>query len=162
MEIECPHCFTFVFVREDGQCPSCRQDTNDVRGLDRDLATVVVGENSPIPEVCCGCGLPTRRSVCIKQWKPVAGDISAMTGDAETSAVFVALYVMFGWIGGLLFKALWKSSSHDRQSVRVPIVQCDACSSDGPPSPLRVDYENFTMRFVVHRNFKSRYEELVR
>ena len=85
-----------------------------------------------------------------------------MTDDAETGALLLALHILFGWIGGLFLQALWKSSPQDRQTVCVPIVQCETCSMEGSPLPLRVDYEFFTMRFVVHRNFVSRFEELLR
>jgi hypothetical protein len=158
--IECPHCFTYVHVQADGQCPSCREDTNDLREVDRDLTTIVICENSPLPDVCCGCGLPARRSIRIKRWKPLAGERSVITDDAETGVLLLALQIIFSWVGALFLQALRKSSSHDRQTVSVPIVQCETCSMDGPPRPLRVDYEYFTMRFVVHRTFVSRFEEL--
>lgn len=161
MAIECPHCFTYVHDAGDGQCPSCRQDTNDVRGLDRDLATVVIGETSPIPDVCCDCGLPTQRRIRIKKWKPIAGNDSAMTTDAQTGAILAAMYVLFGWIGGIFLHLVWKRISHDGQKVCVPMVQCDACSKGGAPRPLRVDYEHFTMRFVVHRIFKNHFEGIL-
>jgi len=156
MAIECPHCFTYVHVGGDGQCPSCREDTNDVRGLDRDLTTVVIGENSPIPDVCCTCGVQTRRSINIKQSK---------TGDAPTGALLVAMNLLFGWIGAIYFHALrmiWRYSSDGGQTVSVRLTQCELCATEGPPRPLRVNYESCTMRFVVHRDFKARFEELIR
>ena len=151
----------FVWVGDDGQCPSCRGDTNDVRGLDRDLTTVLIGERSPLPEVCCGCGVSSRRTVLVKQWKPIVPDGSVTTDDALYSAIIVALHVIYGWTGGLLLHALWKRSATNRQTVSVPITQCENCSVEAPPQPLRVDYEHFTMRFVVHRIFKSHFEDIL-
>jgi hypothetical protein len=162
MELECPHCFTFVHVQDAGQCPACHENTNDLRGLDRDLATVVIGENSSIPDVCCCCGITAQRSIRIQQSKRITENSSAMTDDAEAGAFILAFHAIFGWIGGVLLASLLKRSSHNRHTVCVPITQCEECSTAGPPQPLRVDYEYFSMRFVVHRNFRNCFDELVR
>ena len=42
MLTECPHCFTRVLPRPDGQCPACQQSTVDVRDADREFMMVTV------------------------------------------------------------------------------------------------------------------------
>lgn len=162
MAIECPHCFTFVHVRADGLCPACHEDPNDLRGIDRDRATVMIGENSPIPDVCCDCGLPARRRVIVEEWKPIAGDRASISAGAETGALRLIFQVFLGWLGAPILKALVDHGAHTRHAVRVAIVQCNACAANGRPRPVRVDFEHFAMRFVVHNRFRICLEELVR
>ncbi|MBI3866234.1 MAG: hypothetical protein HY290_30510 [Planctomycetia bacterium] len=130
-----------------------------MRGLDQDLTTVVLGEASRVPEICCSCGLATRRRILVKQWKPVGGDHPDAADDGQIGAFAMVFNALFGLFGGLFLHAFLKRSPHNRQWVCVPIMQCEACSENGPPQPLRVDFEYFTMRFVVHRNFQARVED---
>jgi hypothetical protein len=52
MLTECPHCFTRVLPKPDGQCPACQQSTLNVRDADREWMTATVRENSRMPDYC--------------------------------------------------------------------------------------------------------------
>jgi hypothetical protein len=154
MEVECPHCFTLVSPAADGECPACRENTRVTSGQDPDRVTLTVGEHSQSPDVCCDCGLPTRRTTHVKRWKPPE--------NAQYADGFLIVGVLlFGWLGSAL-AALHRiiRGRFGGQTVVVRIAQCHECVTSGAPDPLRVDHEHFTMRFLVHRDFARQFERL--
>jgi hypothetical protein len=159
MLTECPHCLTVVVPKRDGTCPSCQRDTRDLRGADRDRTTVVIGEHSQLPSICCVCGIPANRVVRVQGSKPLDGEVPAGYTPARAASIWLFTSFLFGPLIGTLARLL-SGLPRSWNFVRVSIIQCDECGTSGPPKPLRVDHEHFTMRFVVHRNFRRRFGEL--
>jgi hypothetical protein len=156
MLTECPHCFTRVLPRPDGQCPACQQSTVDVRDADREFRTVTVRESSHMPDFCCSCMLPERRLVRIARSRVVWGS----GGDSGAAAV-VAM-VLHGLLGGLtgFVRMLHSDKSSGAQKVVVQVRQCRPCSRRLPLEPVFVNYDGYNMKFVVHRDFAKMFGEL--
>jgi hypothetical protein len=156
MLTECPHCWNLVYPTADGECPACRLNMREAGGQDHDLETLIVGEHSRIPDVCCDCGLPTRRTTCIKRWKPPEN-------APQVDGFLFLVVLLFGWLGSALATLHRISGGRfSGETVAVRMAQCHECAAAGAPEPLRVDHEHFTMRFLVHHEFARRFEELNR
>jgi hypothetical protein len=95
MLTECPHCFTRVLPRPDGECPSCQQNTRDVRDADGEITTVIVRENSRMPDYRCTCMLPERRLVRVARSRLVWGR------GRDTSFGAAAAFALQLFVGGL-------------------------------------------------------------
>jgi len=161
MAVDCPHCFTYVVPKADGHCPACQQDTRDVGAWEREHTTVVIGEHSHLPEICCDCGVPARRIVRVKRSKPNKDEAVTEYVESQSAALLVLLLVLRVLLGP--FAAIisqFVGSQRNWLHVSVSIVQCSECAESGPPEPLRVDHQLFTMRFVVHRNFSQKFNKL--
>ncbi len=154
MLTECPHCFTLVLPKGDGQCPACQRNARQASGPDPELVTLSIGEQSEIPDLCCHCGLPTRRMKRVKRWKPAEN-------AQQTAGFWILVTFLFGGLGSAL-AALQRATGgrYSGHSVVVRIGQCPECAAVGPPEPLQVDHEHFTMRFLVHRDFARQFERL--
>ena len=159
MLTECPHCFTVVHPRADGSCPACQLNTRDAQGVNPDRTTVTIGEQSQLPDLCCECGLPARRTVRVRASKPVDGDVPAGRTQSQVASTHSIVSLLLGPLGALVDK-LVNGSPSDWNNFWVSIVQCDECATRGAPTPLRADYEHFMMRFVVHCNFQRQFEKL--
>ena len=156
MLTECPHCFTRVLPRPDGQCPACQQSTIDVRDADREFMTVTVREDSRMPDFCCTCMLPEQRLVRIARSRVVWGS------GGDTGAAAVVAMVLHGLLGGLAgFVAMLHSDKRSgSQKVIVRVRQCRPCSRRLPLEPVFVNYDGYYMKIVVHRDFAKMFGEL--
>ncbi len=156
MLTECPHCFTRVLPRPDSQCPACQQDTRSVRDADREFVTVTVRENSTMPDHCCSCMLPERRLVRISRSRVVWG-----SGDDGGIGAAAAL-VLQALAGGVhfLIHALFSEKGSGSQKVVVQVRQCGECSRRQVLEPVFVNYDAYTMKFIVHRDFARMFDEL--
>jgi hypothetical protein len=159
MIIECPHCFTFVLPKPHGECPACQCNTRDLRDADEDLASVVISEHSPLPDICCQCGVMTRRVVKVLGSKPVDGFVPAGHTEGRFRPMLVLLHFLFAPVGAIFAHHLNEGPS-GWNHVQISMSQCDECAECGPPQPLRVDHEQYTMRFAVHREFAHQFERL--
>jgi len=157
--VECPHCFTLVYPRSDGSCPAFQLDTRDTHGIDPERTTVIIGEHSQLPDLCCECGLPARRTARVRASKPVDGDVPAGRTQNEAASTLSIVSLLLGPLGALIDR-LVNGGPSGWNNFWVSITQCDECATLGAPTPLRADYEHFTMRFVVHRNFQRQFEAL--
>jgi hypothetical protein len=156
MLTECPHCFTRVLPRPDGQCPACQQSTLNVRDADREWMTVTVRENSQMPDYCCLCMLPESRLVSVVRSRVVWGtkDDSGF-GVAAT----LALHLLIGGLS-FLIHSLHAEKRSGAQMVVVRVRQCRACSRREPLEPTFVNFDSYSMKFVVHRDFAKLFGEL--
>ena len=145
MLTECPHCFTRVLARPDGQCPSCQQSMLNVRGAQREFMTVTVGENSQMPDYCCILHDPrTTVGACCTLARRLGGP-----GDSGIWAV--AAFLLHGVVGvlSLLMQVLHSDKQSGSQMVVVRIRQCRECSRRQPLEPVFVNYDGYNMKFVV-------------
>jgi hypothetical protein len=159
MLTECPHCFTRVLPRPDGQCPACQKSTVNVSDAERKNATVIVTEKSKMPEFCCMCMVPERRTIRLARSR----DVTISSKESSEGAIAVMLlYVLLGAFAFVLHALHlllgWKSP--DSQRVVVRVRQCRACSHRRPLDPIFVNFDAYTMKFVVHRDFAKLFEEL--
>jgi hypothetical protein len=156
MLVECPHCFTRVLPRPDGQCPSCQQSTQSIRDADRESVTVIVRENSQMPDFCCTCMIPERRLVRVVRSRDVPG-----TSDVAGSiGVRFALQLLLPLIGDIIHIAFGAPKSSNSQAVVVRVRQCRECSRHQPLEPVFVNFDGYNMKFVAHRNFAKLFTEL--
>jgi hypothetical protein len=156
MLTECPHCFTRVLPKPDGQCPGCQQSTLNVRDADREWMTATVRENSRMPDYCCTCMLPELRLVRVSRSRVVWGS----SDDSGLGAA--AAFVLHLLIGGLSFliHLLHSEKRSGSQKVVVQVRQCRACSRRQPLEPVFVNFDGYSMKFVVHRDFARLFGEL--
>ena len=156
MLTECPHCFTRVLPKPDGQCPACQRNTLEVREVDREFITVTVREDSAMPDYCCTCVLPERRLVRISHSRVVWG--SGDEGGIGAAAA-VALQALAGGVH-FLFHAFFSEKRSGSQKVAVSVRQCRECSRRHPLEPVLVNYDAYAIKFVVHRDFARMFGEL--
>jgi hypothetical protein len=156
MLIECPHCFTRVLPRRDGECPSCQRNTLNVRDADRKRVAVIVRENSKMPDYCCTCTLPERRLVRVARSRLVWG---SRRDTSFGAAAVSALQLLAGGLHFLIHR-LHSDKQSGEQEVVVRMRQCRECSRETPLDPIFVNFDAYTMKFVVPRDFARMFGEL--
>ena len=52
MIIKCPHCYTWVIPADDGECPACRKNVNELSGTDP--KRTLMGKETVAMTECCG------------------------------------------------------------------------------------------------------------
>ena len=138
MFIECPHCHTRVLPSKDNICPACRMDISDMDGVDPNMVSLTVHESEQLPYHCYLCDVYTDRFVKLE-------------GDKESSLEkglrLLGLFLTPPWL---------KRTDEFTANVYIYLPQCESCAELEDPTPLRVDYEEQTMTFVVHKKFKER------
>jgi hypothetical protein len=144
-----------VLPRPDGQCPSCQQNTQSVRDADREFVTVTVREKSIMPDYCCTCMLPEQRLVRVARSRLVWGRPDTSFGAAAINAVRLLLGGLFFLIHRLSAEKQW-----GEQEVVVNMRQCRECSRNKPLDPILVNFDAYTMKFVVQRDFARMFGEL--
>src|SRR5579864_8398637 len=156
MLTECPHCFTRVLPKPDGQCPACQQSTMNVRDADREFMTVTVRENSQMPDFCCTCMLSELRLVRVARSRVVWRSVD---GTGVTAALVFVFHWLFHGIGFLLH-LLDPQKRSGSQKVVVRVRQCQECSRRQPLEPVLVNYDAYSMKFVVHKDFAKLFAQL--
>ncbi len=61
----------------------------------------------------------------------------------------------------LMFLMPTRKIEENISNVFVELPQCEACAQREEPSPIKVDYENQTMTFVVNIGFKERVQPTI-
>ena len=168
MATECPHCYRTVIPRTSGECPNCRRNTKDRTDVDSERVTLIVGEKSQLPEVCCRCAELTRRTVRVATTL-TSGDPNHPAvinhADDERAAKFLLSRVFGFWMTralGSLVQSMQGGGSSRAVRVQVPMRQCSQCAKLGPIEPVIVDFDYCRMKFVVHRRFAEHFQELNR
>jgi hypothetical protein len=135
-------------------------------GLER--VAIEVGEKSQLPEYCCHCVIPTRRTVSVDGSLATAarGRLQAGLMDEEDRAARFILRQLLGGIWktlllGWIVKSL-SGSEGGRVQVRIPMRQCADCARQEVLEPLTVDFDYCRMRFAVHRRFAEHFQQLNR
>ncbi len=130
--LECPHCHTKIIPKTNNICPACQEDLSYVRDTNPNQVSLIIHESDELPSYCYSCNAETERTVRV-------------SGDDESS----------------LWAALFKSTSPKESSnVIIYIPQCEKCGELEDPEPVDIDYENQTMTFQVHQNFRDRVDRL--
>ena len=145
MFIECPHCHTRVLPLANNICPACRKDISDTRGVDPNLASLVVHQLDSLPHYCYSCNLPTERNVKIMEKVEIGGD-----------SPFAKFLLLVLGILTLRLSILGSRQEGKKSSVLVSMPQCERCAKSGKPKPNYVDFEKQSMTFIVHRGFRER------
>jgi len=140
---ECPHCHVSVLLRADGTCPSCGANANGPADVPTTETIVTVYETDRMPDLCCRCAQPTQRRVAVRAKRQLDGE----------SPVLSWLLLLVNWIAALL-----RMGGESRMQVRMPL--CDACHGGPKLKPRDIRFEDFSLKFVVHREFRARLEQL--
>jgi len=155
MMTECPHCFTRVLPRRNGECPACQKDTTAKSSAE--VVPIIYGEQSRSPYFCCTCALPTTRlvKVCHKLSQP------APTSRRFTLNLILVLAQLMTELMILVVEFIAKKSggARDISEVIIHICQCRDCSRRSPIEPLAIDFDAGLMRLPVHRDFARYFEE---
>jgi len=145
MFIECPHCHTRVLPLANNICPACRKDISDTRGVDPNLASMVVHQLANLPPSCYSCNSPTERYVKITETVQMGGD-SPLT---KFFLMVVAVITLRPWV-------LRSLTEGKKSSVTIHVPQCERCAQSGKPKPNHIDFEEQSMTFIVHKGFRDR------
>jgi len=132
--VECPHCFTMVLPKPGNICPACQSDIEDLTDIDQNFVSLVIQESEELPSNCHTCFAYTDRTVRV-------------SGDKESALDNVVYF---------LFSGFRRLTAEDTSNVIIDIPQCDRCGEQNDPEPIKVDYANQTMTFVVQRMFRNR------
>jgi len=149
MFVECPHCYNQVLPLANNICPACRKDMSDTRGVNSNLASLVVHEENSLPPYCYSCNSPTKRHVKITEKVDIGGD----TPLAKFLLVIMAIVTLRLWIVG------WQTEGK-RSIVVISIPQCEQCAQSGKPKPNHVDFQEQSMTFIVHKGFRDRVHQM--
>jgi hypothetical protein len=146
MIVECPHCYTRVIPIENDTCPSCHKNVLEIKNIKQHLTSIAIKESSALPKYCCQCNLPTNRFVTVKE--------SVKTGDVNLLLrlmvfIFSPILILF-------------TEGDNRRSMKVKMPQCSQCARKSGLKPLHVDFENYQMTFVVHKEFRERVSVAIR
>jgi hypothetical protein len=146
--VECANCYETVIPMSNGTCPACRQPTTLVEpasgaGSREPKAMLRVVEGSALPSICCTCARPTDRVLRMRRTRKTGGEI-----------LFVRILL-------LLMRQfhLYSETAPTVRDVVLHIPQCIDCSKRHPLNPEYVDFERRSMKFLVHPEFRRRYEE---
>lgn len=109
-----------------------------------------------MPDHCCTCMLPETRLVRVTRSRVVWGS----PGDSGVAAVVATVIKLL--LGGIhfLLHALASEKSSGSQKVVVQMRHCRECSRRQPLEPTFVNYDAYTMKFIVHRDFAGLFGEL--
>ena len=157
--LDCPHCHVRVLPKTDGRCPACHNDVNDLRGVDRDMATVEVSALKNLPRFCICCGEPTERT------RVVSGHGFSWEQADDIDAVAVAITVtLAATISVLLMPfSLFRRESHEERRVRklsAKLPCCENCA-DEAIEILKVLPAKSSIKLVAHQAFAEKYRALI-
>lgn len=155
MMTECPHCFTRVLPRRNGECPACQKDTTAKSSAE--VVPIIYGEQSHSPYFCCTCALPTTRLVKVRHKLA----LQAPTGRRFSLNLILVLAHLMTELMILVVEFIAKRSggARDISEVIIRICQCRDCSKRFPIEPLGMDFDAGLMRLAVHRDFARYFEE---
>ena len=142
MVIECPHCHTHVLPKADNICPACRRNILDTQGVDPNMVSLTVRESQELPPYCYLCNNYTERYILIE-------------GDKESP-----INRSIRMLGSFLVPHRVRQTDEGTTNVFIHLPQCEACSEREQPTPIYVDYENQSMTFLVHKDFKERVQSI--
>jgi hypothetical protein len=135
---ECVNCHNRVLPKSDGTCPSCRAPVDRIAGADSlartDQTLLTVFETDRLPDLCCRCAQPTQRRTTF-----------SFSRRADDQRTMVAL---LGLLGLLIDRFMGRSR------LRVAMPDCKLCHRAARLRPRDVRFEDFTMQFEVHREFR--------
>jgi len=163
---DCPHCHSRVAVGREGICPNCRRDTNDPTGVDPDMSTLHVKQGVTLPDLCCLCGVTTRRKVRVEDHtsEPVhEASNGQFDGDALAFAFLGGLFSLLGLLVRVFGRLLPNSrdasvrGGFNYRSVATSVPQCEICSNS-KIVPLESDFDHQTIKILVCDRFRSAYE----
>ena len=164
---DCPHCHSRVAVGRTGICPNCQRDTNDLTRVDANMSALHVKHNAELPDLCCLCGVATKRTVRVEdhtseQLKAAPGG-GQVDGDALAFSGLGALFSLVGWGIAVLARTAFQSArtksagGFNYRSVKTSVPQCEMCA-DKQIAPLDSDFDLQTIKILVCRTFRSAYE----
>ncbi len=121
-----------IVPKPDGECPSCKKNTQDLRGVDPDRTLVSVGIGEALPPICVVCGRSCMSYVQCSEsvtQKQDLGFFQTLFGvNRETNVI----------------------------DIRLPV--CPSCRHNFDPRPHHIDTENYRLTFEVHRAFREAFE----
>jgi hypothetical protein len=105
-----------------------------MQDVDPNMVSLTVRESQELPPYCYLCNSYTDRSVRIE-------------GDPEASWETMIRVLVPHWK---------RQTDEGTTNVFINLPQCEVCAEREAPAPLYIDYEQQTMTFVVHKDFRER------
>lgn len=134
---ECPHCYSNVMFRPNGQCPSCQKSRSNKQGIDPNATMITIDNNHRIPGCCFLCGKETK----------LKKTFSWSYANADTASLLVRLFSHFPG-----------SAYRESHSITMPVcADCLPATKKVKPLSVRAGFE---CRMVVHRTFREKFEAL--
>ena len=138
---ECPHCHVKILPTKDNYCPACRMDLASPEDVDSNQVSLTIHEDEPLPSYCFQCGRFTERTVSVE-------------GDEESDLARAVRR-----LGNLLPHADLRTDE-DTANVFISMPQCENCSESNTIQSMHVDFDQQTITFLVHQDFKNRVTQL--
>ena len=116
-----------------------------------------------MPDVCVHCGMFTDRRVAVKH--PVFVEKSKDESFGCVAVILVlVLHIALGPIGSLI-SAFSEGDDPEsetrlvREKVKIKLPQCQLCRGSQPPEVVDVEHSPQRLMFLVHPQFKVRFQE---
>lgn len=163
--VECPHCYGRVIAMPDGECPSCRKNTQEPTETNRHRFCCFV--DATLPDNCIVCGEWTTRREKIQHYAStnVPGGPGSDGLGGEQSALQGLLRLAFLPFGvfGLIFQLILrderqKQSAHTTKlTIKVP--KCRNCRTTETKA-LNADHIERFVVIAAHQDFIAAFDEL--
>jgi hypothetical protein len=157
MIIECPHCYRTVLPHNDGECPACHKNTEDLRRVDLTKTLLWVDSTTAFPDRCCSCCERTSRRVALK----VSSQLS--TGWTHRDYVLERpILGLYSFIGHVLYACFAPSRKGFPMSatLKIRLPQCASCAYDNRVEAEKVNLEHGRIAVIVDRNFAQTVSDL--
>jgi len=146
---------------ENRVCSSSQDQSGEPTAMRR----IPIRKENSIPDVCCECGVVTRRRVKIQfkkhplKTENVEGLLSGILSPV-IGFLTIPVLVIVDLFRGLLGVAI-KATSRKNFKVLARICQCRDCAKkNGRPYPHHISFERNKLEFVVHPGFAKEFARL--
>ena len=122
-----------------------------------------ISPDDRMPDVCCNCGMFTYNRVPVKHHVVVEKSKSDQIGCVSVLLTLL-VHVVLGPIGSLISSLMHHDDPESdtqlvKEKVKVKIAQCQLCKSIQPPEVIDVQQAPQRLMFLVHPQFKTRFED---
>ncbi|KNY27616.1 hypothetical protein [Pseudobacteroides cellulosolvens] len=144
MIMKCPHCYERVFPKQDNTCPSCGKNVLDTTEDMECYDLVELKDKQKLPEICFVCGESTKNKAKISY--------SRKYGSKDYLIVKLIVLIFSPII--FLFSLI---ANQNRRFAKIKVYMpiCGQCSKKERPEPKYINYDNYSICFIVHKNFKD-------
>lgn len=143
MIVKCPHCYERVFTKQD-TCPSCGKNVLDTTEDTKYYDLVELKDKQKLPDVCFVCGDSTKNKVRISY---------SRNHGSKDSLIVKLLLIAFSPMIFLYSQILNQNRRFTKVKIYLPI--CDQCFKKERPQPKYINYDDYSLSFIVHKNFKD-------
>ncbi len=141
--IECPNCYSRVFLGHDGSCPACHKDPS-APTADASKTRIAIWEGQVLPAICFGCGNQTDSLLLVK--RSSSSPAFQFLKVILNLVLFPLKLVTFG-LRGLLSG---EQGRETYQSLKMRIPFCLKCrGANEMPRIVWTDFQEGTISFIV-------------